>query len=173
MTKPQPQKREVVSLFSGGMGLDIGLEKAGLTTAACIEFDNNCIKTINKNRPQIKTIHTDINKLLKDDPTLVTVKNLLTRPKPFAVVGGPPCQAFSTAGHRKGINDIRGTLIFDFITVVNILQPEFFIMENVKGLLQHRTGTAPDDPLVTTEIVNKFNDCIPKSVALSVPQLTW
>ena len=155
----EEQKREVVSIFSGGMGLDLGLEKAGLSTAVCVELDPNCIRTINRNRPKIHTIQGDIKDILRKDPTLDSIKRLLNNPVPFAVVGGPPCQSFSTAGKRGGLSDIRGTLLFDFIRVVGILQPEYFVMENVKGLLQHVIESEEGKLPLTGAIESQFQEC--------------
>ena len=51
------------------------------------------------------------------------------------LVGGPPCQSFSTAGKRRTVQDPRGTLLWDFLRFVEVLRPRFFLMENVRGLL--------------------------------------
>lgn len=131
----------VVSLFSGAMGLDLGLIDAGLTVAVCQEFDKWCAETIRKNKHRV--VEGDIRKLIQDDPKC----NFLLKPAKlkqnavFAVVGGPPCQSFSTAGKRKGVEDERGMLYNQFIHVVSTLRPRFFVMENVKGL-----ASMPRDP---------------------------
>lgn len=125
----------VISLFSGAMGLDIGLEQAGLKVLITQDFDPWCVKTIIKNG--FNCIAGDIRKLINDDPScsfLLKPTNLLPG-EPFMVVGGPPCQPFSTAGRRQGINDPRGSLFKQFIHVIDKIRPRFFVMENVKGLL--------------------------------------
>jgi len=55
-------------------------------------------------------------------------------------IGGSPCQSFSTYGHRKGLEDTRGTLFYDYARLVNEIHPKFFIFENVTGLLNHDGG---------------------------------
>lgn len=125
----------VISLFSGAMGLDLGLEEAGLDIRVTQDFDPWCYKTATANNK--KCIQGDIRKLLSEDPEckfLLKPSGLLPE-EVFAIVGGPPCQPFSTAGKRLGINDPRGSLFMDFAQVIQIIKPRFFVMENVKGLL--------------------------------------
>ena len=122
--------RDVLSFFSGGMGLDNGLMKAGLNVAMCQEFDEKCVQTIRKNGH--KVIAGDIRDV---DPKSVLEKAGLSKSEPFLICGGPPCQPFSTAGKRLGINDPRGSLFMDFTRMIDYIRPRFFVMENVKGLL--------------------------------------
>ena len=124
----------VVSLFSGAMGLDLGLMEAGLHVAVSQDYDKWCGETIRSNGHL--AIEGDIRELLVSDPRC----NFLLQPAKlrkqdvFAVVGGPPCQSFSTAGKRKGTSDGRGMLYEQFVQVVETIRPRFFVMENVKGL---------------------------------------
>lgn len=76
-------------------------------------MNKHCVATIKSNFPDIPVFYYDIKKLLKTN--LDSIKNIC--PNPYAVVGGPPCQAFSTAGKHQGLTDIRGTLIFDLLKV--------------------------------------------------------
>ncbi|QZT33689.1 DNA cytosine methyltransferase [Caldalkalibacillus thermarum TA2.A1] len=125
----------VISLFSGAMGLDLGLEQAGLKIMISQDIDPWCVKTAKANGFQC--IQGDIRKLIAEDTEcsfLLKPANLLPE-EPFAVVGGPPCQPFSTAGKRLGTNDPRGSLFMEFIHVIKMVRPRFFVMENVKGLL--------------------------------------
>ena len=69
-----------------------------------------------------------------------TIKGSEYKNKVDLLVGGSPCQSFSTAGKQKGLEDIRGTLIYSYINLINEIQPKVFIFENVKGLLQHNKG---------------------------------
>jgi len=124
-----------ISLFSGAMGLDLGLEDAGLDILVSQDIDSWCIKTmIANNRSHISG---DIKQLLEEDPecSFLIKKTGLSPGEAFAVVGGPPCQAFSTAGKRLSIHDPRGSLFMQFCHVIQKMQPRFFVMENVKGLL--------------------------------------
>lgn len=125
----------VISLFSGAMGLDLGLEEAGLDIVISQDIDPWCIKTMIANGKN--HISGDIKKLIEEDPScnFLLKKSGLASGEVFAVVGGPPCQSFSTAGKRLSVNDPRGSLFMQFCHVVEKLKPRFFVMENVKGLL--------------------------------------
>ncbi|HXI09286.1 MAG TPA: DNA (cytosine-5-)-methyltransferase, partial [Thermodesulfobacteriota bacterium] len=124
----------VISLFSGAMGLDLGIEEAGLDVMVSQDYDPWCIKTMKANNK--KNVPGDIRELLQRDPRCEFLLRPagITREEVFAVIGGPPCQPFSTAGKRLSTNDPRGSLFTDFCKVVKELQPRFFVMENVKGL---------------------------------------
>lgn len=118
-----------ISLFSGAMGLDIGLEHSGLSCDLCVEKDKPSASTIGLNRPKTPLI-MDVSILGR--PLLDCHKEC------FLVAGGPPCQAFSTSGRRKAFDDPRGVLLLEFGRVVDIVRPRFFVFENVKGLLSAR-----------------------------------
>lgn len=122
----------VVSLFSGAMGLDLGLESAGFDVAGCLELDKWACATIRKNRPNVPLIHDDIrnwsgSKLLWEFGLHASEVAL--------ICGGPPCPSFSTAGKRQSFDDPRGEVMFDFLRIVNEIRPPFFVMENVRGIL--------------------------------------
>ncbi|MFN8494926.1 MAG: DNA cytosine methyltransferase [Caldilineaceae bacterium] len=133
-------KYSVVSLFSGGMGLDIGLEQTGrFITLATIEKESMFAETIRLNRdkgriatPHLQVYEIDICKL---DPSQLMADLKLKPGELDLLVGGPPCQSFSTTGRRGTIQDPRGTLIWQFLRFVEVLQPKFFLMENVRGLM--------------------------------------
>ena len=132
-----------VSLFSGAGGLDIGLEKAGFQTRVCVENEKYCRNTLDNNRNKFSfpdlQILGDITDLRSSD---VLELSGLKSGEVDLISGGPPCQAFSTAGHRGSINDPRGRLFEHFVRMVKDLRPRFFVMENVRGLrsaaLKHR-----------------------------------
>jgi len=144
--------RKVISLFSGAMGLDLGLQEAGLHVAVSQDIDPWCIETMRRNTTH-PVIAGDIRKLVADDPSCHFLLNAagLKKQDVFAIVGGPPCQAYSTAGKRLGKLDERGGLYEQFIQVVDKLCPRFFVMENVKGLVS--MPSIPDekksDPLLS------------------------
>lgn len=127
--------KAVVSLFSGGMGMDVGLVQAGLDVKVSQDFDRNCVKTMRANCGHA-VVEGDIKRLFSDDPSgafLLGPAGL--RPgEAFAVVGGPPCQSFSNAGRRLGLSDVRGTLFEEFVKAVDVVRPRFFVMENVVAL---------------------------------------
>ena len=141
-----PDNREVVSFFSGAMGLDLGLEAAGLNVVVGQDFDINCINTMQENGHE--GILGDIREI---SPESVLNKAGLDRGEPFLVCGGPPCQPFSTAGKRMGINDPRGSLFMDYIRMIDYIRPRFFVMENVKGLLSAPLRTE-DNSLADTDL---------------------
>lgn len=124
----------VISLFSGAMGLDLGLNQSGLKVVVSQDIDPWCIETIRKN--DHIAVDGDIAELIAHDPKcdFLLAASGVKRKSIFAVVGGPPCQSFSTAGKRLGVSDERGQLYKQFIKVVSATKPRFFVMENVKGL---------------------------------------
>jgi DNA (cytosine-5)-methyltransferase 1 len=128
----------MISLFSGGMGFDIGLERTKrFRLLACVEKDKASCETIRINRIQGKR---NAPLLIENDICLVDPLELLDKLglKPGELdllVGGPPCQSFSTAGRRGTVQDPRGTLLWQFLRFIEVMQPKFFVMENVRGLL--------------------------------------
>lgn len=119
-----------ISLFSGAMGLDIGLIQAGIDIQIGQDFDNSCILTMQANGHS--GIAGDIRNISSAD---ILKKVGMKVGEPFLICGGPPCQPFSTAGKRLGINDPRGSLFKDFVRMIDEIRPRFFVMENVKGLM--------------------------------------
>lgn len=119
-----------ISLFSGAMGLDIGLMEAGIDITIGQDFDAYCVQTMRANGH--KGLLGDIRNL---DPTEILRESGMQPGEPFLICGGPPCQPFSTAGKRLGINDPRGSLFLDFVRMIDAIRPRFFVMENVKGLM--------------------------------------
>lgn len=128
--KKYKDNRDVISFFSGAMGLDIGLEKAGLNVVIGQDFESSCVETMRANGHNV--LGGDIREI--NPETLLKLTGLHVG-EPFMVCGGPPCQPFSTAGKRLGINDPRGSLFMDFIRMIDYIRPRFFVMENVKGIV--------------------------------------
>lgn len=133
------RKYTVVSLFSGAMGLDIGLEQTGrFQVIACVEKESSFCQTIRANQQSgrlsknLKVFETDISDL---DPQKVLDDVGLKKGDVDLLVGGPPCQSFSTAGKRRTTQDPRGTLLWQFLRFIGAMEPRFFLMENVRGLL--------------------------------------
>lgn len=122
----------VLSFFSGAMGLDLGIEKAGFKTIFACEVNNACRKTIIKNKPEIGLIG-DLREYSAKE--IRTIAGLSENEEIDLVIGGPPCQAFSTAGKRKGFEDDRGNVFLTFIDTIIALQPKYAVIENVRGLL--------------------------------------
>ena len=128
----ESSERNVISLFSGAMGLDLGLEAAGLRIAVALERDAFAVATIRRNRPLLPLVDSAIEDVTSPD-LLAAAK--LRAGSVFAVAGGPSCQVFSTAGRRQSLDDPRSTMFDHFVRVVRETRPEFFVMENVRGLL--------------------------------------
>ncbi len=125
-------KREYTSveLFAGAGGLAIGLEKAGFEHVLLNEIDKFACQTLRKNRPNWNIVEGNICGV--DFSHLNGKVDLLS--------GGFPCQAFSYAGKKKGFEDTRGTLFYEFAKVIKEIQPRVFLGENVKGLISHDNG---------------------------------
>lgn len=131
----------VISLFSGAMGLDLGVEQAGFDIRVCVEMDKWAAQTIRKNT-DIPVIEKDINNVSTEE-ILSTAG--LNKEDIRMVIGGPPCQAFSTAGKQRGLADFRGNVIIQYLRVVTEIRPEYFILENVRGLLSAKLNEVSDD----------------------------
>ncbi|HXH61908.1 MAG TPA: DNA cytosine methyltransferase, partial [Fimbriimonadaceae bacterium] len=118
-----------VSFFSGALGLDLGLEQAGMRALAYNEIDKSALQVIRESKPGALVWDSDVRNL--DGAKVV---NEVGR-EVFAVVGGPPCQSFSTAGKRRGLSDPRGSALLHFIDLAIVIRPRFIVVENVRGLL--------------------------------------
>lgn len=121
---------KLVELFAGAGGLAIGMEKAGFETVLLNELDKHACQTLRNNRPQWNVIQGDISQI--DFKPYYGQIDIVT--------GGFPCQAFSYAGHKRGFEDARGTLFFEFARAIKEIQPKVFLAENVRGLLNHDNG---------------------------------
>jgi DNA (cytosine-5)-methyltransferase 1 len=130
--------REVWSFFSGAMGLDLGLEAAGITPTLANEIDSTFCKTIRANRPNLDLIEGDVSRISAGDLR----KRRKFDDDVFLMAGGPPCQSFSSGGKRSGLNDPRGNLIYEYFRLISEVRPRYFILENVANLttaaLRHR-----------------------------------
>ena len=125
-------KITALSFFSGAMGLDIGMERGGIQTLLACEFDKACRFTINKNKPDVALIG-DITQYSADD--VLAYAKIPAGHKVDVIYGGPPCQAFSTAGKRKGFDDCRGNVFLKYLEIVTGILPRYVVIENVRGLL--------------------------------------
>lgn len=148
----QPEGIIALSFFSGAMGLDYGIEKAGIHPLLASEIEPNARKTILLNRPNIGLIG-DINNYSASE--IRKFANISDNQEIDLIIGGPPCQAFSTAGQRKSFQDKRGNVFLTFIDRILELKPKFAVIENVRGILsapfeseemEKRFGFAPKTP---------------------------
>ena len=136
----------VISLFSGCGGLDLGFEKAGFNIPMANEFDKTRGETFKINHPKTKLIEGDIRNVTKKDIEEFFDGEI------DGIIGGPPCQSWSEAGSLKGINDPRGKLFFDYIRLLKEFKPKFFLAENVSGMLANRNSDA------VKNIINMFEE---------------
>jgi DNA (cytosine-5)-methyltransferase 1 len=121
----------IVSFFAGAGGLDLGFQKAGFNVVWANEYDKDIWETYEKNHKNTTL----------DRRSIVNIKSNEV-PECDGIIGGPPCQSWSEAGSKRGINDKRGQLFFDFIRILEAKQPKFFLAENVSGMLLNRHSEA-------------------------------
>lgn len=134
---------DLISLFSGCGGLDLGFEKAGFNVILANEYDQTICPTFLANHSKTKLLQGDIRKIPTEEfPKFID-----------GIIGGPPCQSWSEAGSLKGINDKRGQLFYDYIRILRHCQPKFFLAENVSGMLSSRHDSA------VKEFVELFSEC--------------
>ena len=128
MTRPT-----VISLFTGGMGLDLGFEDQGFEIKVALDNDLAVKATMNANGRSLP--------LITDNVSRVTTRDLLEAAElpvggATVVTGAPPCEPFSTAGARNGFRDHRASAVYSFIRIVKESQPEYFAFEEVPGFLR-------------------------------------
>lgn len=130
--RPASDDLSVISLFSGAMGLDLGLEDAGFSVKVAVECNKYAAATIRRNRPALPLIDRRIENVPTQE---ILARANLRVGEPTVVSGGPSCQSFSTAGQRGALDDPRGAMFQQFLRVVRDARPRFFVMENVRGML--------------------------------------
>lgn len=143
----------VISLFTGAGGLDLGLKQAGkgkLEFRAWVESDPDCQQTLLTNRMVSRKRGTLFGDIETVQPAELMKAARLAAEETFLLAGGPPCQAFSTAGLRASINAPAGRVVHAYFNMVRHLRPRFFLFENVRGLLsaalEHRPLTERSHP---------------------------
>lgn len=126
----EPNGFTFMEVCAGGGGLSSGLIKSGFIPILLNDHNHDCCKTLKHNHPNATVIGGSMDKI--DCSKYIGKVDLLT--------GGVPCQSFSQAGLRKGLEDPRGDLMLKFTDMLNVIQPKVFMIENVKGLLTHENG---------------------------------
>ncbi|WP_300667080.1 DNA cytosine methyltransferase [Fluviicola sp.] len=144
MKKHSKNKLNVLSFFSGAMGLDIGLKESGMNVLLACEFDEPTKRTIVKNDSEIGLIGNLLSYSVEE---ILAYANLNSTSQVDVIVGGPPCQAFSTAGKRMGFQDERGNVFLKFIDVIKSIRPKYVVIENVRGLMSVPMTIDIDDNL--------------------------
>jgi DNA (cytosine-5)-methyltransferase 1 len=123
---------KILSLFAGAGGLDLGFKQANFEIIWANEYDKKIWQTFQANFPNTHLDKRSITHILSNEmPDNID-----------GVVGGPPCQSWSEAGARRGIDDERGQLFFEYIRILEDKQPKFFLAENVQGMLFKRNQVA-------------------------------
>ena len=143
---------KVSSFFSGAGGLDLGFQQSGFSIVYANEYDKDIWETYEKNH-----LSTPL------DRRSIAIVDSSEVPDCDGIIGGPPCQSWSEAGARRGINDHRGQLFFDFIRILKDKQPKFFLAENVSGMLHPKHSEALE------RIKNTFSEAgfVSETTALS------
>ena len=136
---------KIIDLFCGCGGLSKGFEMAGFDSVLAIDFWNDAVVTYNNNRENRVAICDDVSTISNE-----YLDSFLANNKIVGIVGGPPCQGYSTVGKRD-INDDRNYLYLQYCRIVEKVQPDFFVLENVKGLLTLNGGAFKED------IINRFS----------------
>lgn len=158
--KVDAKKLTTLSFFSGAMGLDIGLEKEGFNVVLACEFDKACRNTIVLNEPEVGLISDIRNYTTKQ---IIEFSGLNDKSQVDVIVGGPPCQAFSTAGKRLGFADDRGNVFLKYLEVIEDIKPMYFVIENVRGLMSSELQVEVKD-----DIISQFSDALLKEKGSSL-----
>lgn len=140
-------RMKVIDLFAGCGGLSLGFIQNGFEITRAVEFDSEIAKTYSENHPQTEMIVDDIGNIDND--------KYFSEGEADIVIGGCPCQGFSTAGARirKGfVEDPRNYLFKHFLNIVKTVKPKMFIMENVKGMMTMQKGE------IFQEIITALSD---------------
>lgn len=126
-------KGATISLFCGAGGMSLGFAQAGLKPLVAADHNRDACLTYEKNLG-LRPFHTDLS-----NPSTEFLAAIDALPEPLVLIGGPPCQGFSSAG-QKNANDSRNRLIFSYLGLVDRLKPKWFLFENVEGLLTANKG---------------------------------
>lgn len=163
------EKLKYVDLFSGAGGFSLGFDNAGYENVFSVDIDPNFCKTYKHNFVNHKLIEKDICELSDSE-----IKNLVKFDTIDVVIGGPPCQGFSIAGNigRKFIDDPRNRLFKEFVRVVKVIKPKFFVMENVARLYNHKKGETRNEIIKDFQKLGYKVECkILNSADFGVPQV--
>ena len=156
------KKYKYLEVCAGCGGLSYGLECSGLTGELLIEVDKNCVKTLKKN--------FDVEKIMESDMRKVDCKKY--KGIVDFLVGGIPCQSYSMAGKREGLNDEeKGGLFYDYLRILDEIEPSMFMIENVEGLISINKGETLE--LMIKELEKRQYNVVYKvlnSIHYNVPQ---
>ena len=133
----------VIDLFAGAGGLSLGAARAGFNISAAVEIESHAIESHKVNFPNSVHIQKDIMKLSGEE--LLNLAGI-TQHELTGIIGGPPCQGFSSIGHGD-VGDIRNRLFVKFFELIEELQPAFFVAENVPGIMKPKYDSIRNEAL--------------------------
>ncbi len=166
MNTSSKESLKAVSIFTGAGGLDIGFERAGFDIISTLEIHPKYCETILLN--QSKKIPIDGTtegrtfyqgtKVVNADIATVCGDDLISRNDTIdCLIGGPPCQAFSSAGKQQSIFDKRGTLVYEYFRILSELKPKTFLFENVRGIVTAKGKNAEPGEIIV-ELLSLFSN---------------
>ncbi len=158
-----------IDLFSGAGGMSLGFDQAGFNNIFSVDIEPSFCETYKTNFPKHTLIQKDISKLSNEE-----IKSLISNRIIDVIIGGPPCQGFSMAGNigRKFIDDSRNQLFKEFARIVEIVQPSYFVMENVARLFTHNKGETKKEIIELFKKINYNVDCkVVNTVDFGIPQV--
>lgn len=135
-----------IEVCAGAGGLSQGFINKGFEPVLLIDNDKYCCRTLEKNHKDVNIICKDFREVKFDKYKGIDL-----------LLGGISCQSYSYSGKRKGLNDPRGSLMLDFINLINFIKPKVFLIENVKGLLTHDKGNTFNIIINSLKNINKYN----------------
>lgn len=158
-----------IDLFSGAGGMSLGFDQVGFNNIFSIDIEPRFCETYKTNFPKHNLIQKDISKLSNEE-----IKSLIGNQIIDVIIGGPPCQGFSMAGNigRKFIDDSRNQLFREFARIVEIVQPSYFVMENVARLFTHNKGETKKEIIELFKKMNYNVDCkVVNTAHFGIPQV--
>lgn len=162
-------KLKYIDLFSGAGGFSLGFNNEGFENVFSIDIEPSFCKTYKYNFSNHNLIEKDICTLSD-----AAIKSLKAFKEIDVVIGGPPCQGFSIAGNigRKFVDDPRNRLFKEFVRVVKVVKPKFFVMENVARLFTHNKGQTKNEIIKDFEELGYYVSCsILNAADYGVPQV--
>lgn len=156
---------KVIDLFAGAGGFSEGFRRAGFEIVFANEIEKEMVETYNCNHENVDISHKDIRDLTPDDIDY-------GKEEIDIIIGGPPCQGFSTVGDRRE-DDTRNSLFKEYLRIVSHFQPKFILMENVEGILSMEDGKIKDKILRELKNMGKCYDVdyhVLNSANYSIPQ---
>lgn len=145
----------ILDLFSGAGGFSYGMEKnPHFKTAIALDWNENALKTFKHNMPHTEVMVGDITSSSIKEKIIEKSK----KEKVNMIIGGPPCQGFSLKGKKLGLNDPRNYLFKEYLSIVEEIQPEVFVIENVKALLSTSAGWFKNEIVNTIKSMGYYVD---------------